>query len=152
MSNFPKTVAIFRPCVNGYQILHLNDDHSFKIAPVDPKISYKIQVSKDYPADDCFQCMIDKKEIYYWPSGFDLVPKGRSKTGVPIFQFLMPPVGMTHSFISADNTESASDMNAQWASLMKVIRSAALLEYKEFKDMPPLVDISEPILISMPSI
>ena len=149
MSNFPKIVALFRPSVGGYQILHLGDNRAFTIAPVDPKITYTIQISKDYPADDCFQCMVsNKKEIYYWPSGFDLVPKGRGKTGVPIFQFLMPPVGMTHSFIT---TATATDMNAEWSSLMKIIRSAALLEYKEFKDMPPLIDLSGPILISMPS-
>ena len=34
-------------------------------------------------------------------------------------------------------------MNAAWASAMKVIRAAALLEHREFKDMPPLVSNHE---------
>ena len=30
-------------------------------------------------------------------------------------------------------------MNASWAAAMKVIRAAAILEYREFKDMPSLI-------------
>ncbi len=104
------------------------------------------------PQDDCFQIVRpsgpDGKEVYYWPTGFELVrnvPKSWAKGPVvryPIFQFLTPPVGLGLTVIPA---VASGEMNASWASAMKLIRSAAVLEQREFKDMPGLVAPAAPV-------
>jgi hypothetical protein len=146
MSNFPKHVAIYRPAENGYQVLFI-DGGKFQVltSNVSGGVWYNVGKSKDYPQDDCFQVVRpagpDGKEVYYWPTGFDLVrnvpkswPKG-PQVSYPIFQFLTPPVGLGLTVIPA---VASGEMNAEWASAMKVIRAAALLEHREFKDMPTL--------------
>ena len=147
MSNFPKYVAIYRPAENGYQVLFI-DGGKFQVltSNVSDGIWYNVGKSKDFPQDDMFQIVRpsgpDGKEVYYWPTGFDLVrnvPKSWPKGPVlryPIFQFLTPPVGLSHTVIPA---VASGEMNAEWAAAMKVIRSAALLEHREFKDMPSLI-------------
>jgi predicted protein tyrosine phosphatase len=68
----------------------------------------------------------------------------------PIFQFLTPPVGLSLTVIPA---VASGEMNAAWASAMKVIRSAALFEQREFKDMPALTSspISSPVPFALPA-
>jgi hypothetical protein len=158
MSNFPKYVAIYRPAENGYQVLFI-DGGKFQVltSEVSGGVWYNVGKSKNYPQDDCFQVVRpagpDGKEVYYWPTGFDLVrnvpkswPKG-PQVSYPIFQFLTPPVGLGLTVIPA---VSSGEMNAAWASAMKVIRAAALLEHREFKDMPPLVSNHEVPLVPSP--
>jgi len=147
MSNFPKYVAIYRPAENGYQVLFI-DGGKFQVltSNVSDGIWYNVGKSKDYPQDDMFQVVRPSspngKEVYYWPTGFDLVrnvPKSWPKGPVvryPIFQFLTPPVGIGHTVIPA---VASGEMNASWLSAMKVIRAAAVLEHREFKDMPALL-------------
>ena len=147
MSNFPKYVAIYRPAENGYQVLFI-DGGKFQIltSNVSDGVWYNVGKSKDYPQDDCFQIVrpsgSNGKEVYYWPTGFDLVrnvPKSWPKGPVvryPIFQFLTPPVGLGLTVIPA---VASGEMNASWAAAMKVIRAAAILEHREFKDMPSLI-------------
>ena len=147
MSNFPKYVAIYRPAENGYQVLFI-DGGKFQVltSNVSDGVWYNVGKSKDYPQDDCFQIVRPSgpngKEVYYWPTGFDLVrnvPKSWPKGPVvryPIFQFLTPPVGLGLTVIPAVASE---EMNASWAAAMKVIRAAAILEHREFKDMPSLI-------------
>jgi hypothetical protein len=43
-------------------------------------------------------------------------------------------------------------MNAEWAAAMKVIRAAAILEYREFKDMPSLISEAQIALTASPVI
>ena len=147
MSNFPKYVAIYRPAENGYQVLFI-DGGKFQIltSNVSDGVWYNVGKSKDFPQDDMFQIVRPSgpngKEVYYWPTGFDLVrnvPKSWPKGSVvryPIFQFLTPPVGLGLTVIPA---VASGEMNASWAAAMKVIRAAAILEYREFKDMPSLI-------------
>ena len=147
MSNFPKYVAIYRPAENGYQVLFI-DGGKFQVltSNVSDGVWYNVGKSKDYPQDDCFQIVRPSgpngKEVYYWPTGFDLVrnvPKSWPKGPVvryPIFQFLTPPVGLGLTVIPA---VASGEMNASWAAAMKVIRAAAILEHREFKDMPSLI-------------
>ena len=147
MSNFPKYVAIYRPAENGYQVLFI-DGGKFQVltSNVSDGVWYNVGKSKDYPQDDCFQIVrpsaSNGKEVYYWPTGFDLVrnvPKSWPKGPVvryPIFQFLTPPVGLGLTVIPA---VASGEMNASWAAAMKVIRAAAILEHREFKDMPSLI-------------
>ena len=147
MSNFPKYVAIYRPAENGYQVLFI-DEGKFQVltSNVSDGVWYNVGKSKDYPQDDCFQIVrpsgSNGKEVYYWPTGFDLVrnvPKSWPKGPVvryPIFQFLTPPVGLGLTVIPA---VASGEMNASWAAAMKVIRAAAILEHREFKDMPSLI-------------
>ena len=147
MSNFPKYVAIYRPAENGYQVLFI-DEGKFQVltSNVSDGVWYNVGKSKEYPQDDCFQVVrpsgSNGKEVYYWPTGFDLVrnvPKSWPKGPVvryPIFQFLTPPVGLGLTVIPA---VASGEMSASWAAAMKVIRAAAILEYREFKDMPSLI-------------
>ena len=147
MSNFPKYVAIYRPAENGYQVLFI-DGGKFQIltSNVSDGVWYNVGKSKDFPQDDMFQIVRPSgpngKEVYYWPTGFDLVrnvPKSWPKGPVvryPIFQFLTPPVGLGLTVIPA---VASGEMNASWAAAMKVIRAAAILEHREFKDMPSLI-------------
>jgi len=147
MSNFPKYVAIYRPAENGYQVLFI-EGGKFQILTSNTSdgVWYNVGKSKEYPQDDCFQIVrpsgSNGKEVYYWPTGFDLVrnvPKSWPKGPVvryPIFQFLTPPVGLSHTVIPA---VASGEMNASWVSAMKVIRAAANLEFREFKDMPSLI-------------
>ena len=147
MSNFPKYFAIYRPAENGYQVLFI-DGGKFQVltSNVSDGVWYNVGKSKDYPQDDCFQIVrpsgSNGKEVYYWPTGFDLVrnvPKSWPKGPVvryPIFQFLTPPVGLGLTVIPA---VASGEMNASWAAAMKVIRAAAILEHREFKDMPSLI-------------
>ena len=147
MSNFPKYVAIYRPAENGYQVLFI-DGGKFQIltSNVSDGVWFNVGKSKDFPQDDMFQIVRPSgpngKEVYYWPTGFDLVrnvPKSWPKGPVvryPIFQFLTPPVGLGLTVIPA---VASGEMNASWAAAMKVIRAAAILEYREFKDMPSLI-------------
>ena len=158
MSNFPKYVAIYRPAENGYQVLFI-DGGKFQVltSNVSDGVWYNVGKSKDYPQDDCFQIVrpsgSDGKEVYYWPTGFDLVrnvPKSWPKGPVvryPIFQFLTPPVGLGHTVIPA---VASGEMNAAWLSAMKVIRAAAVLEYREFKDMPSLISEAQIALAPSP--
>jgi hypothetical protein len=157
MSNFPKYVAIYRPAENGYQVLFI-DGGKFQVltSNVSDGIWYNVGKSKDYPRDDMFQVVRPAdKEIYYWPTGFDLVrnvPKSWPKGPVvryPIFQFLTPPVGLSHTVIPA---VASGEMNAEWAAAMKVIRAAAILEYREFKDMPSLISEAQIALTASPVI
>jgi hypothetical protein len=157
MSNFPKYVAIYRPAENGYQVLFI-DGGKFQVltSNVSDGIWYNVGKSKEYPQDDCFQIVRPAdKEVYYWPTGFDLVrnvPKSWPKGPVvryPIFQFLTPPVGLSHTVIPA---VASGEMNAEWAAAMKVIRSAALLEHREFKDMPSLISEAQIALAASPVI
>ena len=147
MSNFPKYVAIYRPAENGYQVLFI-DGGKFQIltSNVSDGVWFNVGKSKDFPQDDMFQIVRPSgpngKEVYYWPTGFDLVrnvPKSWPKGSVvryPIFQFLTPPVGLGLTVIPA---VASGEMNASWAAAMKVIRAAAILEHREFKDMPSLI-------------
>ena len=158
MSNFPKYVAIYRPAENGYQVLFI-DEGKFQVltSNVSDGVWYNVGKSKDYPQDDCFQIVRPSgpngKEVYYWPTGFDLVrnvPKSWPKGPVvryPIFQFLTPPVGLGHTVIPA---VASGEMNAAWLSAMKVIRAAAVLEYREFKDMPSLISEAQIALAPSP--
>ena len=146
-SNFPQHVAIYRPAENGYQVVFVADG-KFQVltSSVSDGVWYHVGKSKEFPQDDIFQVVYpagpDGKEVYYWPTGFELVrnvPKTWAKGPVvryPIFQFLTPPVGLGLTVIPA---VASGEMNAAWASAMKVIRSAALAEQREFKDMPDLL-------------
>jgi len=158
ISNFPQHVAIYRPAENGYQVIFATDS-KFQIltSSVTAGVWYNVAKSKDYPQDDIFQVMYphgkDSKEVYYWPTGFDLVrnvpkswPKG-SAVRYPIFQFLTPPVSLGLTVIPA---VASGEMNAAWSSAMKVIRSAALSEQREFKDMPGL-DFGSPSVLVLPA-
>jgi hypothetical protein len=158
MSNFPKYFAIYRPAENGYQVLFI-DGGKFQVltSNVSDGIWYNVGKSKDYPQDDMFQIVRPSgpngKEVYYWPTGFDLVrnvskswPKG-PVVRYPIFQFLTPPVGLSHTVIPA---VASGEMNASWASAMKVIRAAAILEHREFKDMPSLISEAQIALAPSP--
>ena len=147
ISNFPKYVAIYRPAENGYQVLFIADGKFHVLtSTVSNGVWFHVGKSKEYPQDDCFQVVrpsgSDGKEVYYWPTGFELVrnvPKTWPKGPVvryPIFQFLKPPIGLSHTVIPA---VASGEMNAEWLSAMKVIRAAAVLEHREFKDMPGLV-------------
>jgi hypothetical protein len=156
MSNFPKYVAIYRPAENGYQILFI-EGGKFQVLTscVSDGVWYNVGKSKEYPQDDCFQIVRpSNKEVYYWPTGFDLVrnvPKSWPKGPVvryPIFQFLTPPVGLSHTVIPA---VASGEMNAEWAAAMKVIRAAAILEYREFKDMPSLITEAQIAVAPAPS-
>ena len=152
ISNFPQHVAIYRPAENGYQVLFIADG-KFQVltSSVSGGVWFHVGKSKEFPQDDCFQIVRpsgpDGKEVYYWPTGFELVrnvPKSWAKGPVvryPIFQFLTPPVGLGLTVIPA---VASGEMNAAWASAMKVIRSAAVLEQREFKDMPGLVPPAAP--------
>jgi hypothetical protein len=154
ISNFPKYVAIYRPAERGYQVVFI-DDGKFNVltSSVSGGLWFHVGKCKEFPQDDMFQVVRpsgpDGKEVYYWPTGFELVrnvPKTWPKEVVvryPIFQFLKPPVGLGLTVIPA---VASGEMNATWASAMKVIRSAALLEYREFKDLPGLV--SQPVTIA----
>jgi hypothetical protein len=146
ISNFPKYVAIYRPAENGYQVLFIADGKFHVLtSTVSNGVWFHVGKSKEYPQDDCFQVVrpsgSDGKEVYYWPTGFELVrnvPKTWPKGPVvryPIFQFLKPPIGLSHTVIPA---VASGEMNAEWLSAMKVIRAAAVLEHREFKDMPGL--------------
>ena len=170
MSNFPKYVAIYRPAENGYQVIFVADgkfqidsnynavyrptDHNHLIMP-GAGVWFHIAKSNIYPQDDTFQVIVPSpgKEVYYWPTGFDLVrnvPKSWPKVPevrYPIFQFLKPPVSLSLNVISA---VACTEMNKEWISAMKVIRSAALLEQREFKDMPGLDFGSSPAEASPP--
>ena len=160
MSNFPKYFAIYRPAENGYQVLFI-DGGKFQVltSNVSDGIWYNVGKSKDYPQDDMFQIVRPSgpngKEVYYWPTGFDLVrnvPKSWPKGPVvryPIFQFLTPPVGLSHTVIPA---VASGEMNASWAAAMKVIRASALLEHREFKDMPSLISEAQIALAASPVI
>jgi len=153
ISNFPQHVAIYRPAENGYQVLFIADG-KFQLltSSVSGGVWFHVGKSKEFPQDDMFQVVRpsgpDGKEVYYWPTGFELVrnvPKSWAKGPVvryPIFQFLTPPVGLSHTVIPA---VASGEMNAAWASAMKVIRSAATLEQREFKDMPGLVASAAPV-------
>jgi hypothetical protein len=158
ISNFPQHVAIYRPAENGYQVIFAADG-KFQIltSTVTGGVWYNVAKSKDYPQDDTFQVAFpsgkDGKEVYYWPTGFDLVrnvpkswPKG-SAVRYPIFQFLTPPVSLSLTVIPA---VASGEMNAAWSSAMKVIRSAALSEQREFKDMPGL-DFGSPSVPVLPA-
>ena len=135
--NFPRFVGLYRPAEDGYQII-FNDEGSLKImtSVCGEKVSYVVQKSKDHPLDDIFQVFINSagKEIYYWTTGYELrriVPRSwnEKKSAIyPIFQFLSPPVGLTHTIIKA----SGSSFSPDAVSCMKIIRSAALKERKEF--------------------
>ena len=153
ISNFPQHVAIYRPAENGYQVLFIADG-KFQVltSSVSGGVWFHVGKSKEFPQDDMFQVVrpsgTDGKEVYYWPTGFELVrnvPKTWAKGPVvryPIFQFLTPPVGLGLTVIPA---VASGEMNAAWASAMKVIRSAAVLEQREFKDMPGLVAPAAPV-------
>lgn len=153
ISNFPQHVAIYRPAENGYQVLFIADG-KFQVltSSVSGGVWFHVGKSKEFPQDDMFQIVRpsgpDGKEVYYWPTGFELVrnvPKTWAKGPVvryPIFQFLTPPVGLGLTVIPA---VASGEMNAVWASAMKVIRSAAVLEQREFKDMPGLVPPAAPV-------
>jgi hypothetical protein len=153
ISNFPQHVAIYRPAENGYQVLFIADG-KFQVltSSVSGGVWFHVGKSKEFPQDDMFQVVRpsgpDGKEVYYWPTGFELVrnvPKTWAKGPVvryPIFQFLTPPVGLGLTVIPA---VASGEMNAAWASAMKVIRSAAVLEQREFKDMPGLVAPAAPL-------
>ena len=146
ISNFPKYVAIYRPAENGYQVLFIADG-KFQVltSSVSSGVWFHVGKSKEFPQDDCFQVVrpsgLDGKEVYYWPTGFELlrnVPKSWPKgpaVRYPIFQFLTPPVGLGLTVIPA---VASGEMNAEWLAAMKLIRAAAVLEYREFKDMPGL--------------
>ena len=160
MSNFPKYFAIYRPAENGYQVLFI-DGGKFQVltSNVSDGVWYNVGKSKDYPQDDCFQIVrpsgSNGKEVYYWPTGFDLVrnvPKSWPKGPVvryPIFQFLTPPVGLGLTVIPA---VASGEMNASWAAAMKVIRAAAILEHREFKDMPSLISEAQIAVVPSPVI
>lgn len=160
MSNFPKYVAIYRPAENGYQVLFI-DEGKFQVltSNVSDGVWYNVGKSKEFPQDDMFQIVrpsgSNGKEVYYWPTGFDLVrnvPKSWPKGPVvryPIFQFLTPPVGLSHTVIPA---VASGEMNASWAAAMKVIRASALLEHREFKDMPSLISEAQIALAASPAI
>lgn len=147
ISNFPQHVAIYRPAENGYQVVFVTDG-KFQVltSSVSDGVWYHVGKSKEFPQDDIFQVVhpsgSDGKEVYYWPTGFELVrnvPKSWPKGPLvryPIFQFLKPPVGLGLTVIPA---VASGEMNAAWASAMKVIRSAALAEQREFKDLPALL-------------
>ena len=147
ISNFPQHVAIYRPAENGYQVVFVTDG-KFQVltSSVSDGVWYHVGKSKEFPQDDIFQVVRPSgpngKEIYYWPTGFELVrnvPKSWPKGPLvryPIFQFLKPPVGLGLTVIPA---VASGEMNAAWASAMKVIRSAALAEQREFKDLPALL-------------
>ena len=156
MSNFPKYVAIYRPAENGYQILFI-EGGKFQVLTscVSDGVWYNVGKSKEYLQDDCFQIVRpSNKEVYYWPTGFDLVrnvPKSWPKGPVvryPIFQFLTPPVGLGLTVIPA---VASGEMNAEWAAAMKVVRAAAILEYREFKDMPSLITEAQIAVSPSPS-
>ena len=129
--NFPRYMAIYRPAENGYQII-FNDEGSLKImtSVCGEKVSYVVQESKEFPLDDMFQSFIDScgKEIFCWPTGYELrrqVPRSwhEKKAAIyPIFQFLTPPVGLTHTVIHATGSSFSTDT----VSCMKVLRAAAL--------------------------
>ena len=154
ISNFPEHVAIYRPAENGYQVVFISDG-KFQVltSSVSGGVWFHVGKSKEFPQDDTFQVVQPSpgKEVYYWPTGFELVrnvPKSWPKGPVvryPIFQFLTPPVGLSLTVIPA---VASGEMNAAWASAMKVIRSAALFEQREFKDMPALC--SSPIASPVP--
>ena len=160
MSNFPKYFAIDRPAENGYQVLFI-DGGKFQVltSNVSDGVWYNVGKSKDYPQDDSFQIVRPSgqngKEVYYWPTGFDLVrnvPKSWPKGPVvryPIFQFLTPPVGLGLTVIPA---VASGEMNASWAAAMKVIRAAAILEHREFKDMPSLISEAQIAVVPSPVI
>ena len=160
MSNFPKYVAIYRPAENGYQVLFI-DGGKFQIltSNVSDGVWFNVGKSKDFPQDDMFQIVRPSgpngKEVYYWPTGFDLVrnvPKSWPKGSVvryPIFQFLTPPVGLGLTVIPA---VASGEMNASWAAAMKVIRAAAILEHREFKDMPSLISEAQIAVVPSPVI
>lgn len=160
MNNFPKYFAIYRPAENGYQVLHI-DGGKFQVltSNVSDGVWFNVGKSKEYLQDDCFHVVrpsaSEGKEVYYWPTGFDLVrnvPKSWPKGPVvryPIFQFLTPPVGLSHTVIPA---VASGEMDAKWASAMKVIRAAAVLEYREFKDMPGLLYSSVPPVAPVPPV
>jgi len=147
ISNFPQYVAIYRPAENGYQVLFIAEG-KFQVltSSVSDGVWFHVGKSKEFPQDDMFQIVrpsgSDGKEVYYWPTGFELVrnvPKSWPKGPLvryPIFQFLTPPVGLGLTVIPA---VASGEMNKEWASAMKVIRSAATLEQREFKDMPGLL-------------
>jgi hypothetical protein len=153
ISNFPEHVAIYRPAENGYQVVFISDG-KFQVltSSVSGGVWFHVGKSKEFPQDDTFQIVQPSpgKEVYYWPTGFELVrnvPKSWPKGPVvryPIFQFLTPPVGLSLTVIPA---VASGEMNAAWASAMKIIRSAALFEQREFKDMPALTSspISSPV-------
>jgi len=135
--NFPRFVALYRSTEDGYQII-FNDEGSLNImtSVCDEKVSYIVQKSKDHPLDDMFQVFINsaKKEIYYWPTGYELrriVPRSwnEKKSAIyPIFQFLHPPVVLTHTVIKASGLSFSVDS----VSCMKVLRAAAKKERNEF--------------------
>jgi hypothetical protein len=153
ISNFPQHVAIYRPAENGYQVLFIAEG-KFQVlmSSVSDGVWFHVGKSKEFPQDDMFQIVRPSgpngKEVYYWPTGFELVrnvPKSWPKGPLvcyPIFQFLNPPVGLSHTVIPA---VASGQMNKEWASAMKVIRSAATLEQREFKDMPALL-VAAPIM------
>ena len=154
ISNFPQYVAIYRPAERGYQVVFITDG-KFNVltSSASNGVWFHVGKSKEFPQDDIFQVVRpsgpDGKEVYYWPTGFELVrnvPKTWPKGPVvryPIFQFLKPPVGLGLTVIPA---VPCGEMNASWASAMKVIRSAALLEQREFKDMPSLISEPAPVV------
>ncbi len=161
ISNFPQYVAIYRPAERGYQVVFITEG-KFNVltSSVSGGLWFHVGKSKDFPQDDMFQIVRpagpEGKEAYYWPTGFELVrnvPKSWPKGPVvryPIFQFLTPPVGLGLTVIPA---VPCGEMNTSWASAMKVIRSAALLEHREFKDMPALLPnpiIGVPVPLPMP--
>uniref|UniRef100_A0A6C0BJ89 Uncharacterized protein n=1 Tax=viral metagenome TaxID=1070528 RepID=A0A6C0BJ89_9ZZZZ len=136
--NFPRFVALYRPSEDGYQII-FNDEGSLKImtSVCGEKVSYIVQKSKDYPLDDMFQVFVNAsgKELYYWPTGYELrriVPRSwnEKKSAIyPIFQFLNPPVGLTHTVIKTSGSSFSSDT----VSCMRILRSAAIKERNEFR-------------------
>ena len=144
ISNFPQHVAIYRPAENGYQVLFIAEG-KFQVltSSTSSGVWFHVGKSKEFPQDDMFQIVRPAdKDVYYWPTGFELVrnvPKSWPKGPVvryPIFQFLTPPVGLSHTVIPA---VASGEMNKEWTSAMKVIRNAAVLEQREFKDMPGLL-------------
>ena len=144
ISNFPQHVAIYRPAENGYQVLFITEG-KFQVltSSTSNGVWFHVGKSKEFPQDDMFQIVRPAdKDVYYWPTGFELVrnvPKSWPKGPVvryPIFQFLTPPVGLSHTVIPA---VASGEMNKEWTSAMKVIRNAAVLEQREFKDMPGLL-------------
>ena len=144
ISNFPQHVAIYRPAENGYQVLFIAEG-KFQVltSSTSSGVWFHVGKSKEFPQDDMFQIVRPAdKDVYYWPTGFELVrnvPKSWPKGPVvryPIFQFLTPPVGLSHTVIPA---VASGEMNKEWTSAMKVIRNAAVLEQREFKDMPGML-------------
>lgn len=159
ISNFPQYVAIYRPAERGYQVVFIADG-KFNVltSSVSGGLWFHVGKSKEFPQDDIFQVVrpagCGGKEVYYWPTGFELVrnvPKSWPKGPLvryPIFQFLTPPVGLGLTVIPA---VPCGEMNSSWASAMKVIRSAALLEHREFKDLPGLISEPVPVVpVAMP--